>query len=60
MGEEVTQDEENSEQQGSCQGSSLLDGGDEGGEGESWQGMPQVKGLKELMLPVGNETVWRV
>jgi hypothetical protein len=54
------QDEEDSEQQGSCRGSSLLDGGGEGGKGESWQGMPQVKGLKELKLPVGNEIVWRV
>jgi hypothetical protein len=55
MGEEVIQDEEDIEQQGSCQGGGLLDDGSEGGEGESWQGMPQVKGLKELKLPVGNE-----
>jgi hypothetical protein len=58
--EEVIQDEEDIEQQGSCQGGGLLDDGGKGGKGESWQGMPQVKGLKELKLPVGNERVWRV
>lgn len=33
-----------------------MDGNEEGYSGESWQDMPQVKGLKELKLPVGNET----
>jgi hypothetical protein len=55
MGEEVTRDEKDTEQQGSCQGGRILDDGGKGGEGKSWQGMPQVKGLKELKLPVGNE-----
>jgi hypothetical protein len=25
------------------------------GKTESWYGMPKMKGLKDLMLPVGNE-----
>jgi hypothetical protein len=54
---EVIQDEEDIEQQGSCQGGRILDDRGKGGEGESWQGMPQVKGLKELKLPVGNEII---
>jgi len=47
--------EEDIEQRGSCQGGRLLVASAEGSEGKSWQGMPQVKGLKELKLPVGNE-----
>ncbi len=47
--------EEDIEQRGSCQGGGLLEQTSEGGEGKPWQGMPQVKGLKELTLPVGNE-----
>lgn len=47
--------EEDSEQRGSCQGGRLLDGIKESGPGKSWQDMPQMKGLKELKLPVGNE-----
>jgi hypothetical protein len=47
--------EKDSEQRGSCQGGGLLEPVDEGDEGKPWQGMPQVKGLKELKLPVGNE-----
>lgn len=52
---EVTQDEKDSEQQGSCQGSGFLDDIQKGGNRKSWQDMPQVKGLKELKLPVGSE-----
>ena len=47
--------EEDSEQRGSCQGGCLLDGVEKGRQGKPWQGMPQMKGLKELKLPVGNE-----
>jgi hypothetical protein len=47
--------EEDIEQRGSCQGGCLLDTVNEGSEGKPWQGMPQVKGLKELKLPVGND-----
>jgi hypothetical protein len=54
----VGRDEEKDiEQRGSCKGGCLLVRLHEGGEGESWQVMPQVKGLKELKLPVGNEMV---
>jgi hypothetical protein len=56
-GKEVIQDEEDIEQQGSCQGGRILDNSGKGSEGKSWQGMPQVKGLKELKLPVGNEII---
>ncbi len=49
---EVGQDEEGSEQEGSCQGGRFLDRLYEGDKGKSWQGMPQVKGLKELELLV--------
>ncbi len=56
---EVMRDEEDIEQGGSCQGSGFLVDGLEGCEGASWQGMPQVKKLKELKLPVGNEIAWR-
>jgi hypothetical protein len=52
----VKQDEKDSEQQGSCQGDSILDKFQKGSSRKSWQDMPQVKGLKELKLPVGNET----
>jgi hypothetical protein len=52
---EVTQGEKDSEQQGSCQGGSFLDNLQEGSSRKSWQDMPQVKGLKELKLPVGSE-----
>jgi hypothetical protein len=52
----VKQDEKDSEQQGSCQGDSVLDKFQKGSSRKSWQDMPQVKGLKELKLPVGNET----
>ncbi len=45
-------DEEDSEQEGSCQGGRFLERYGEGGKRESWQGMPQVKGLKELKLLV--------
>jgi hypothetical protein len=59
----VGRDEEDIEQSGSCQGGRLLGQLQKGGEGESWQDMPQVKGLKELKLPVGNENgqrrIWR-
>lgn len=53
--EEVRQDEEDSEQKGSCQGGCLLERFQQGGKGESWQGMPQMKELKELTLLVSNE-----
>jgi hypothetical protein len=54
----VGRDEEKDiEQNGSCQGDRFLVELQEGGEGESWQVMPQMKGLKELKLPVGNEMV---
>ena len=49
--------EEDSEQRGSCQGGRLLDGTEVGREGKPWQAMPQMKGLKELKLPVGNEVL---
>jgi hypothetical protein len=56
-------EEEGIEQSGSCQGGRILEQLQEGGEGESWQDMPQVKGLKELKLPVGNKNgrrqIWR-
>lgn len=52
---EVIQDEKDSEQQGSCQGSGFLGDLQKGGNRKSWQDMPQVKGLKELKLPVGSE-----
>jgi hypothetical protein len=51
----VIRDEKDDEQEVSCQGSRFLGRSEQGGEGESWQGMPQVKELKELKLPVGNE-----
>jgi hypothetical protein len=51
----VIRDEEDTEQRGSCQGGGVLDWTAEGGKRESWQVMPQVKELKELKLPVGNE-----
>jgi len=51
----VIRDEKDDEQEGSCQGSRFLDRSEQGGERESWQDMPQVKELKELKLPVGNE-----
>jgi hypothetical protein len=56
----VKQDEKGSEQKGSCQGNSFLDKLQKGSSRKSWQDMPQVKGLKELKLPVGNETEKRV
>jgi hypothetical protein len=51
----VNEGEKDSEQQGSCQGSSFLDNLQKGSSRKSWQDMPQVKGLKELKLPVGSE-----
>ncbi len=45
-------DEKGGEQKGSCQGGRFLERFNKGGKGESWQDMPQVKGLKELMLLV--------
>lgn len=48
----MIRDEEDSEQKGSCQGGRLLDADEEGRSGQSCEGMPQVKGLKELKLPV--------
>jgi hypothetical protein len=53
--EEVKQDEKDSEQGGSCQGGCLLERFQQGGKGKSWQGMPQMKELKELTLLVSNE-----
>ena len=47
--------EKDSEQRGACQGGRFLDCTKEGHSGKPWQDMPQVKGLKELKLPVGNE-----
>ena len=47
--------EKDSEQRSSCQGGRFLDGSKGGRAGKPWQDMPQVKGLKELKLPVGNE-----
>lgn len=57
IGEEVMRDEEDIEQRGSCQGSGFLGDCIEDNEGKSWQVMPQVKVLKELKLPVGNEII---
>jgi hypothetical protein len=57
-GKEVKRDEKDSEQKGSCQGGRLLEQLQECGERESWQDMPQVKELKELKSPVGDETSW--
>jgi len=54
-GEEVKQDEKNSEQEGSYQGGCLLERFQQGSKGESWQDMPQMKELKELTLLVSNE-----
>jgi len=51
----VRQDEEDSEQEGSCKGGCLLEQLQQGGKGESRQGMPQVKELKSLMLLVSNQ-----
>jgi len=47
--------EKDSEQQGTCKGSGFLDNLQKSSSRESWQDMPQVKGLKELKLPVGGE-----
>jgi len=52
----VKQREEDREQEDSCQGGGFLDDLQKGSSGKSWQDMPQVKGLKELKLPVGSET----
>ena len=43
-------DEEGIEQKGPCKGGCLLGKFQEGNERKSWQGMPQVKGLKELKV----------
>jgi hypothetical protein len=51
----VRQDEEDSEQEGSCQGGCLLERFQQGGKGKSWQDMPQMKELKELTLLVSDE-----
>jgi len=45
--------EKDSEQKGSCQGGSLLGRIQKGCARNPWQAMPQMKGLKELKLPVG-------
>jgi len=47
--------EEDAEQRGPDQGSSLLDKTAPGGKGESRQSLSQMKELKELKLPVGNK-----
>jgi hypothetical protein len=44
------QDEEGSEQGNSWQRGSLLERPEATGEAQSWYGMPQVKGLKELKV----------
>jgi hypothetical protein len=51
----VGQDEEDIEQRGSCQGEHFLDRFQTGRKRASWQGMPQMKGMKELKLPVGQQ-----
>ena len=51
--EEVREDEEDSEREGSCQGGCLLGGDKEDGSSE---GMPQVKELKKLMLLVQQQS----
>jgi len=51
----VRQDEKDIEQKGSCEGSGFLERFRQGGERESWQGMPQMKELKELRLLVSND-----
>ncbi len=52
---EVRLDEKDSEQEGSCQGGCLLERFQQSSEGESRQGMPQMKELKELTLLVSSE-----
>jgi hypothetical protein len=49
-------DEEISEQESSRKRGCLLECHETTGEAESWYGMPQMKGLKELKLLVSNET----
>ncbi|HET6363731.1 MAG TPA: hypothetical protein VFG02_01655, partial [Nitrospirota bacterium] len=53
---EVKQDEKDDEQESSRQRGCLLECHETNGKAESWYGMPQMKGLKELKLLVSNET----
>jgi|WetSurMetagenome_2_1015567.scaffolds.fasta_scaffold102520_3 hypothetical protein len=60
MRKEVIGDEETCERKGSHERGCLV-GWSEKGDGRSRQGMPQMKGLKELKLPVRQriEDVWQ-
>jgi hypothetical protein len=49
------QNEKDSEQGNTCQGGGILEFHERSGNEESWRGMPQMKRLKGLKLPVGNE-----